>query len=437
MKKFYGRIKELEALEQIEKNSLVSANFTIMEGRRRIGKTSLLKKFIEGKKGCYLFTSRTSEPLLCRQWQEQLESELGFKIFGNITKLAELFEQIMEFSKREHFILVIDEFQDLQLINPSVFSEMQNIWDSNKDDSKINLIVCGSVYSMMIKIFEDSKEPLFGRATAKISLKSFSPSVCKTILKDFNPRYKNEDLLCLYMLSGGVPKYIFLLMESGSVTKEKMLKYVTGITSPFLIDGKDILVSEMGKDYGIYFSILYLISKGMTAQSEIDSVIQKNTGAYLSNLYKVFNVIRPIRPLFSKPESRNVRWQITDCYLRFYFWFVYANQSLIELGQHDLLEGLITRDYETFTGKTLEYYFKEKIKEENQITLLGGWWDKKSKNEIDLIAANEIEKKCLIYEIKRNAKKIDLNALKEKVDSFKQNIPGYEISFTGLSMDDM
>lgn len=437
MPKFYDRIQEIASLEQIEKNSQSSANFTVMTGRRRIGKTALLKKFIENKKSCYLFTSRTSEVLLCQQWQKELEEKLGLKIFGSIKKLSDLFEQIMEFSKQEHFILVIDEFQELHSINHSFYSQMQNIWDSNKDNSKINLIVCGSVYSMMIKIFEDSKEPLFGRATAKINLSPFTPSVCKEILKDYNPKFSNEDLLCLYMLSGGVAKYIFLLMESGSVTKESMIEYVTGITSPFLIDGKDVLISEMGKDYGIYFSILSLISKGMTTQSEIDSIIEKNTGSYLENLYRVYNVIKPIRPLYAKSKSRNARWHITDSYLRFYFWFIYSNQNLIELGQYDLLKKLIIRDYETFTGKTLEQYFCEKIKEENEISLLGGWWDRKSQNEIDIIAINELEKTCRIYEVKRNAEKINLKILQDKIEVFKENIPNYSVTFSGLSMDDM
>lgn len=437
MKRFYDRKKELESLEQIEKNSFTNANFTLITGRRRIGKTTLLKKFIEVKKSCYLFTTRTSETLLCQQWQKQLEESIGLKIFGNITKLSVLFEQIMQFSKQQHFILIIDEFQDLQTINSAFFSEMQNIWDANKNDSKINLIVCGSVYSMMIKIFEDSKEPLFGRATAKINLMPFAPSVCKEILRDFNPTFTNEDLLCLYMLSGGVAKYIFLLMESGCTTKNQMIDFVTGITSPFLIDGKDVLVSEMGKDYGIYFSILSLISKGMTTQSEIDSIIQKNTGTYLSNLYKIFNVIKPVRPLYSKAESRNVRWQITDSYMRFYFWFIYSNQNLIELGQYDLLKSLILRDYETFTGKTLEQYFTEKIKEEKQITLLGGWWDKKSQNEIDIIAINDFSKSCNIYEVKRKSEKINLKMLEEKVNIFKRNIPNFSIKLDGLSIVDM
>ena len=266
-------------------------------------------------------------------------------------------------------------------------------------------------------------------------------SVCKEILSDYNPQYTCEDLLCLYMLSGGVARYVSLLMESGSTTKQKMIEYVTGITSPFLIDGKDILVSEMGKDYGVYFSILALISRGMTSQSEIDSVIQKNTGAYLANLDKVYDVIKPIRPLFSKAESRNARWQITDSYLRFYFRFIYANQNLIELGQYELLKSVILRDYETFTGKTLELYFINKINEEKQVSKIGGWWDRKGQNEVDLIAVNDFEKTCDIYEVKRQANRIKLSKLAEKVDilktALKSELRGYSVKTAGLSMEDM
>lgn len=347
----------------------------------------------------------------------------------------------MAYAKQEHFILVIDEFQDLQAINPSFFSQMRQIWDANKDRSKINLIACGSVYSMMVRIFEDAKEPLFGRATARINLQPFTPSVCKKILGDFNPSYTSEDLLCLYMLSGGVAKYVFLLMESGSVTKDKMIDYVTGITSPFLIDGKDMLVSEMGKDYGVYFSILALISRGMATQREIDSIIQKNTVAYLANLEKKFNVIKAGKPLFSRAESRNARWQITDCYLRFYFRFIYANQSLVELGQLDVLKQLILREYEMFTGKTLEAYFTAKINEERELTNIGGWRARKGESEIDIIALNSLAKTCHVYEVKRQAEKIDLSLLAKKVDAFKSflktDVSGFSFQTTGLSMEDM
>ncbi len=437
MEKFYDRTNELEALTQIETQSKKTACFTVLTGRRRIGKTQLLKHFINGKKSAYLFTSRSAEKSLCEQWQKTLEESIGLKIFGKVDKLSALFEQIMTYSQTIHFTLVIDKFQDIEYISKSFFSQMQNIWDSQKSSSRINLIVCGSIYSLMTKIFKDEKEPLFGRATHNIHLKSFTPSVVKTILQDFNPKYKTEDLLCLYMLSGGVAKYIFLLMNAGATTKAKMISSVCNMASPFLVDGRDILISEIGKDYGIYFSILQAISRGLTSQSEIDSVIQKNTGAYLQNLQKVFGITDQIRPLLSKSESRNARWQIVDEYMLFYFRFIYSHQDLIELGNYDMLKEFILRDYETFTGKTLERYFTAKLKEEGNITKIGGWWDRKSMNEIDIIAINDLDKSCTIYEVKRQAKNINLSKVQSKADTFMQNLNGYTQKVSGLSMDDM
>ena len=437
MERFYDRANELKTLAQIEKQSAKTACFTVLTGRRRIGKTQLLKHFISDKKSAYLFTSRSAEKSLCEQWQKTLEESIGLKIFGKVETLSDLFEQIMTYSQTNHFTLVIDEFQDIEYVNKTFFSQMQNIWDSQKSGAKINLIVCGSIYSLMTKIFKDEKEALYGRSTHYIHLKPFTPSVVKTILQDFNPKYKPEDLLCLYMLSGGVAKYIFLLMNAGATTKTKMLDSVCNMASPFLVDGRDILISEIGKDYGIYFSILQAISRGLTTQSEIDSVIQKNTGAYLQNLQKVFGIIEQIRPLLSKPESRNTRWQIVDEYMLFYFRFIYSHQDLIELGNYDTLKDFIIRDYETFTGKTLERYFKAKLQEEGNITKIGSWWDRKAMNEIDIIVINDLKKSCNIYEVKRQAKNISLAKVQTKADIFIQNLSTYNQNVFALSMADM
>lgn len=437
MEKFYDRKKELQALSQIEKQSKTNACFTVITGRRRIGKTELIKNFINDKKSAYLFTTRNAEKTLCSQWQKTLEESIELKIFGTVEKLSDLFNQIMLYSKEHHFTLVIDEFQDIEYVNKSFFSQMQNIWDSLKASSKINLIVCGSIYSLMSKIFKDEKEPLFGRSTHNIHLKPFTPSVVKEILKDFNPKFKSEDILCLYMLSGGVAKHIFLLMYAGATTKQKMLDYVCNMASPFLTDGRDILISEIGKDYGIYFSILQAIATGHTTQNEIDSIIQKNTGAYLQNLQKVFGITEQIRPLLSKSESRNARWQISDEYMNFYFRFLYSHQDLIEFGNYDMLKQFILRDYETFTGKILERYFTAKLEEEGKFTSIGGWWNKKSNNEIDIITINELQKNCQIYEVKRQKNKIKLDKLEAKAQIFMQNLNGYAYNIQGLSMEDM
>lgn len=435
--KFYNRTKELEILGRTLEQSKKSSCFTVMVGRRRIGKTSLLLESVKEKKYLYLFVSRKSESLLCEQFQKEAENALGIQIFGTISQFKDLFEQLLIFATKEHYTLIIDEFQEFDHVNPSIFSDIQNLWDQYKDKTKINFIASGSIYSMMMKIFENRKEPLFGRLTSKITLQPFAVSVIKEILKDYNPKYTSEDLLCLYMLTGGVPKYIDLLMESGAVTKEKILDMITTSDSPFIGEGRDLLISEFGKEYGTYFSILQLIASGKTTQSEIDSVIGKNTGAYLVNLEKEYSLITRNKPMFSKPESRKTRWSLNDNYLRFWFRFIFPNQSVIEMSRYELLREYIDKNYEQYSGLILEKYFRAKIAEEERVTNIGSYWDSKGENEIDLIALNDLDKTAIIAEIKRNSKKIDLNLLQTKADSIKKELTKYKAELKGLSMADM
>ena len=308
--------------------------------------------------------------------------------------------------------------------------------DQYKSKTKIDFIASGSIYSMMMKIFENRKEPLFGRLTSKITLQPFAIRIIKEILSDYNPQYTPEDLLCFYMLTGGVPKYIDLLMEAGAIRKSKMLDMVASPNSPFIGEGKDLLVSEFGKEYGTYFSILQLIASGKTTQSEIDSVIGKNTGAYLVNLEREYSLITKNKPLFAKPESRKNRWSLNDNYLRFWFRFIFPNQSLIEMGKYDLLREIIDRDYDQYSGLILEKYFRAKISEEERITGIGSYWDNKGENEIDVLAINDLDKTAIVAEVKRNPQKIDMNVLQSKGRSIKE-LAKYKVEFQGLSLKNM
>ena len=435
--KFYNRINELETLSQIEKQSVETACFTIMVGRRRIGKTSLLLRSSAEKKMLYLFVSRNSEAVLCRQFQQQANETLGLQIYGTINRFADLFEQLLIFAQNEHYTLIIDEFQEFDNINRAIFSEIQNLWDRYKDKIKLNFIVCGSIYSLMMKIFENNKEPLFGRLTSKILLKPFTISVIKDILRDYNPNYTAEDLLFLYTLTGGISHYIALLMNAKAVTYKKMIDFVTRPDSPFLNEGKELLVSEFGRDYSTYFSILQLIAAGKNTQSEIDSIIGKNTGAYLVNLENQYSLIVKNKPMFSKPESRNAHWTIGDNFLHFWFRFIYPNQAWIEMGKFDMLKLYITNNYEQYSGLFLEKYFRQKIAEEEMITAIGNFWDSNGKNEIDLIALNDFDKTATVAEVKRNPQKISLQTLAMKAVAIQKQLAKYEVSLKMLSLNDV
>ena len=291
---------------------------------------------------------------------------------------------------------------------------------------------------MMKRIFDNGDEPLYGRRDSAIRLNPFRTDVLRQILHDHNPEYKPDDLLCLYMLTGGVAKYVTLLMDAKATTCDKMLKYATTPDSPFLTEGTELLLSEFGRDYGTYFSILQLIAAGMTTQSEIDSVIGKNSGAYLSNLCDEYSFIAKNTPLFSKPGARNIRWSIDDCYLRFWFRFIYPHQGLIEEGQIKLLQQYVKENYEQFSGRTLERWFQTKAMESGQFTRVGNWWDKRGENEIDLMAINEFNNVGMVAEVKRNERKISMSVLEKKLAALPQkDVARYNIQLSALSLKDI
>jgi AAA+ ATPase superfamily predicted ATPase len=438
--KFYNRERELVNLNRIHELSLTDGQMTIMVGRRRIGKTQLLLTSVERQPTLYFFVTRKAENMLCRDFIEETQTKLQIPI-GNYSSFGKLFEHLLIVGQEKPFNLIIDEFQDFSRINPAVFSEMQKYWDLYKKTSKINLLISGSVYSMMHRIFEDKKEPLFSRAGQIIHLKSFNVSVLREILADHNPDYTAEDLLALYAFTGGVAWYVELFMKYGAFTYEKMIDLIAEEDSPFLNEGKNLIIEEFGKDYTIYFSIMECIARGLNTRGDIESYLGEiEIGGYLSRLEKDFSVICQQRPIFAKPSSKQVRYAIDDNFLSFWFRFIYKYQNFVESGSFGLLKEIIRRDYPTFSGIMLERYFTAKYRESGQFTNLGRFWDRKGENEIDLIAVNELNKTVEFIEIKRSQARINLKTLEQKATFFLHNTgecKDYAVSYNGLSLENL
>lgn len=195
---------------------------------------------------------------------------------------------------------------------------------------------------------------------------------------------------------------------------------------------------EFSDESATYFSILQLIAGGLTTRSEIDGTMQKDMGVYLQNLEKNYLMVSRLKPLLAKPNSKVTTYEISDQFLRFWFRFVWPYQSLVERGQLSLLRQNMGQHYEQFTGRTLEQYFQTLAMETGQYTQVGNWWDRKGKNEIDMIAINEFDHTGMVAEIKRNSRKISITSLQEKVNLLPPKTFGeYALSLCGLSLDDM
>ena len=422
---FCGRQDELRELAKIRERSRECAQFTVVTGRRRVGKTELVEKAFDDGKAPYLYflATQRSEKDLCAILQEEANKIVQPPILGTAERFAQLLEAIMAYAANTPMTLVIDEFQEFDKIDKGIFGEMQGVWDRWHKKSRLNLVVCGSVNRLMTKIFFDDSQPLYGRNTGKLSIAPFPVSLLKSVMSEHNANYSWRDLLALWTLTGGIARYVELFVDSKALTRKKMLDNVFSLSSAYIDEGRVILSDEFGKEYGVYFSILSAISAGRTSFAEIKNIVGTDIGGQLTKLETTYAFISKKQPVFDKATNKNCLYQVDDCFVRFWFRFVYKYMHLIEQKKLRLLEDVVERDLDAFSGLALEQYFKAKFLEEGKYTRIGSWWDRKGENEIDLVCENEFSGALDFYEVKLDARRYDNMAMRTKVAAFFRKHP--------------
>lgn len=303
---------------------------------------------------------------------------------------------------------------------------MQDIWDRYKDSTFVNFVASGSVYTLMNQIYMDAREPLYGRCDSIIKLRPFSTSVLKDILHDHKPDYTNEDLLALYTFTGGVPKYIDLFMQKGCTDMESMVDYIVQSDSPFLNEGKALLIQEFGKKYGNYFAILADIANGRNTTAEIEQNMGDMVIAgHLKKLEEDYELIVRKRPILAKEGSQTVRFEISDLFLRFWFRYFIKYHRLVEMENFEQLGQLIKNDYPTYSGSTLEQYLRQQMMESCNFMDIGSWWQaKKGKEacEIDIVGLYVEDRKALVAEVKRQRKNFKPDDFAIKVETLRNKV---------------
>lgn len=440
--KFYNREKELDWLGHTREIAFGNhSQMTMVTGRRRIGKTKLILKSCEGTPTVYLFIDRSNEAMLCGTCAREASEALGIYISPEITSFASLFETLMNIGRNKTFNLVIDEFQEFFYINSSVYSRIQDIWDRYKDTTHVNFIASGSVYTLMHRIFMDYKEPLYGRCDNTIKLRPFGTDVLKQIISDHKPDYTNDDLLALYTFTGGIPKYIESFMDNGCTDMESMVDWMMRPNSLFQNEGKALLVQEFGKKYGNYFALLSAIANGDNTQQKLSGLMgDVSINGHLKRLEEDYELIGRKRPLFAKEGTQTVRFEITDLFLRFWFRYFIKYHYLIEIENLERLGEIIKSDYPTYSGLTLEIYFRKKLMESKIFDQIGSWWQAKQDDpcEVDIVAIYAERKKALVAEVKRKRKNFKLEDFKRKVEILRTKILSkYEIEPVLYCLEDM
>lgn len=424
--KFIGRKNELYTLNtEYNRNS----SFVVIYGRRRVGKTTLIKEFLKNKTAFYYLATEELESqsmkrlanVIARTTKNTLLQKIEF------TDWLDLFQLIADYKPEEKKVLVIDEFPYLVRTNSAFPSILQNAWDEFLKDSNVMLILSGSLIGMMQKHALSYDSPLYGRRTAQMRL---TPLPFTSIYEAQNLPF--EQAVEQFALTGGVPKYLEFFEDGRPL--EEQLKDAVFSKNGFLYEEPNFLLKSESLTAVNYFSIIKTTADGNHKLGKIASALGQESSSltpYLSTLSDL-GFIEKRTPITEKnPEkSRKGLYFIADNFLRFWFCYVYPYKGELELDNMQIVLDEIHKDFkEKFVAFAYEDICKDifaKLCSNNAISFvpsrIGSYWlnDYDGDTEIDVMSVDHQNKQVFAGECKYHTKPVDAPvyfALKEKVDN--------------------
>lgn len=403
--KFVDRLDEMSTLENEYRRH--SASFVVVYGRRRVGKTELIRHFIKEKPSLYFLASEESESLNRESFKRQAADYLNDDLLREaaIERWELIFERLVASSDSKRLVIVIDEFQYIGKNNPAFLSVFQGIWDNLLSKNNVMVILCGSLVSMMMSQTLNYDSPLYGRRTAQIRLR---PIKFEYYNEFFDSQYSEEELVKRYSLTGGVPKYIEMFQNSSDLNRaiqESLLN-----VSSYLYEEPNFLLQKEVSEIGSYFSILRTIAEGNHKVSSIAALVQQkqtNLPRYLKVLVDLDLLEREVPVTENNPDkSKKGQYQIRDNFLRFWFKFIYPNRSYVEMSHSDVVMNRLSKNFiDGHVSYVFEQICQEKLwnlsangKLPGILERIGRWWD--NSHEIDVVGLSESDNLLVAGECK-------------------------------------
>ncbi|WP_148883731.1 ATP-binding protein [Thermococcus aciditolerans] len=387
---FVNRKDELALLESLYSSG--KKEVLILYGRRRVGKTELVKRFIREKNAIYFLADRNGLESNARRFYRESAEVLGLPEV-EVRDFRETFE-LIKLKAPERLVVVIDEFSYLLLTDKNTSAVFQHVIDEILDD-RFFLILSGSIIGLMEGLM-DYGNPLYGRRTAQLKLKPLNFFHVREYFREASI----ETAVRIYSVTGGVPMY-FRLFE-GRNFEEELLRVAFSPTSILYEEPEFILREELG-DVHRHYLILEAMALGRHRVSEIANfagIEAKDMPKYLRTLISLELVRREV-PVTESERSKKARYYINDNFFAFWFRFVKPNRGRIEIGTFEM----DWNAFNTYVGRAFEEVAKQFLIELNRsgklpfrFTKIGRWWRKGE--EIDLVALNERERKALFVEVK-------------------------------------
>lgn len=412
---FIGRERELASLNQLYTSERFE--FVVIYGRRRVGKTALINRFIKEKNAIYFMGVESNAKQNLENFSRNiLEYGAGIQAETAFLSFQAALEYVFRLSEKERLILAIDEYPYVARASKSLASTLQLLIDKYKDTSKLMLILCGSSMSYMEDQVLAYKAPLYGRRTAQMKIQPFDFADTCRYFRDFS----EEDQALIYGIVGGTPQYLLQINDRLSVEENIKNTFLNPISSMF--EEPENLLKQEVREPALYNAIITAIATGASRMAEISTKVGEDTSVcstYLKNLISL-GLIRKETP-YGEKSSRKSIYSIDDNMFRFWYRFVPENYSVIARGASDLAYKRIRPNLPDYMGKVFEeicrqYLWKLLLSGESPVEFkeLGRWWGNdpsaRSQTEIDIMGEQDKET-ALFGECKWTNEKVDTGVL--------------------------
>ena len=433
---FINREQELKMLNKKWRSK--TAELFIIYGKRRVGKTELIKQFIKDKPAVYFLADKRTTGDQLQEFGQVVGTHFKDEIlikngFGN---WLEAFSYLKIKTVNKPLVLAIDEYPYLTENDKSTSSLFQKGWDEYLKNTKIFLILSGSSIAMMESETLNQRAPLFGRRTGQILVEplNFSQSWKFFTKKNF------VDFLNIYTITGGMPAYLKQFVDGGKMPDEIKEKIFN--KTAFLYNEVEFTLKEELREPKNYLAILRAISLGKRKLGEIVNEVgldKATANKYLSILINLRLVEREVPITENKPDkSRKGLYKITDNFFVFWFEYIFPYKSYLEMGNYNYVLKKMSESFKNITAQVYERVAIELLTEwQNKIfpfERIGRYWD--SNLEIDIVGFNSAEKKIIFGECKFSEKPVgtniyeDLKKKAEQVDWNKDKRKEYYILFS-------
>lgn len=359
--RFVGRARELAQLESEYRAE--SSNLIPIYGRRRVGKSELILHFKKERPGIYFVGKQAPAALQIQEFLGIASKSLNLPLLAKarITDWRTALSEVVQAWKGPAKLMVaLDEFQWMVEQDKSLPSVIQELWDREwQHTGQLMLILAGSYVGFMERDVLGSQKPLGGRRTSRILLEPFKFWEAA----DFHPHYSREDQARAYFITGGVPLYLLSFKDSMSI-EQNIRHTLLNEFSPLSHEPEFLLREEL-QGLEKFQAVLDALSCGRQSLTDIARTLQIDPRGILYQLQTLtaLGYAERVFPLTArKPSPKQVRYGLGDAFLRFWYRFIFPNQSLIRENPEAALKDHMAGELDAYFGHCFERMCRDALR---------------------------------------------------------------------------